>query len=164
MEEIALVAPDATAGQRSQPVHVVQNDIRRGAVGHAVVHPSDEPPEAGRVPRFVVVHLPPGRAVKTVLHDEAAQPIVGRLPEQRPVGQLRLDQRRHLRAVLVQCRAMDQLAPACGQKDDVRLKSVEGRIGVEDFLAIDAVVGLEDLRLSAHRKEGQFDRLRELAW
>ena len=68
------------------------------------------------MPRFVIVHLPPRRPVETVLHDEAAQPLVRGLPEQRPVGKLGLDQRRHFGSVLVQRGAMNQLSPACGQK------------------------------------------------
>ena len=50
------------------------------------------------MPHLVIVQLTPRRPVKAVLHDQAAQAIVGRAPEGRPVGELRIDQSGDLRA------------------------------------------------------------------
>ncbi len=124
MKEKTLVTPIATTGQGRQAVDVVQHDIGRRAVGQGIVHPAHETPQTGRMPQLVIVQLTPRRPVETVLHDEATQPLVGRAPEDRPVGKLRIDQGGDLRAALSKGRTVDQIPPTGGQEHDVRLKAV----------------------------------------
>ena len=124
MKEITIVTPEAASSQGRQAVDVMQHDMRRRVVGQGVVHPAYKTPETCRMPHLVIVHLAPCRPVETVLHDQATQAVMDRVPEGRPVGQFRIDQGSDLRAAEVKGRPADQIAPTRSQQHDVGLKAV----------------------------------------